>query len=227
MTELLLHEEILLLALDDEKGTPKASMYQYGMAGGVLTELVVRRRIELQTVKKSLLANVAQRTQTGDPLLDEVLERIRTAKRRASLQTWVGRVAHTRKFTERVATRLRDRGVLRFEEGRVLLFFRRNTWPTQNPAPERELVRRIRSAIHGDGTVDPRTATVIALAKSCALLPLHFDKAELKARKGRIDAIVNGNVAGAAATEAIQAVTAAMVATSTAVTAATVAASSG
>ena len=221
----MLHEDILLLALDDETGVvPFGSMYQYGMAGGIVTELVLSRRITLTKQKKSMLVDVVKATQTGDPLLDEVLERMRTAKRRASLQTWISRIAQTRKLQARVAARLRDRGVLRSEEGRVLLFFRRTTWPTQNPAPEHDLVERIREAIRGDGVVDGRTATIIAIAKSCDLLKLHMEKSELKARKQRIDDIVSGNVVGEAAREAIEAVQAAMIATSAAITAATTAA---
>jgi hypothetical protein len=50
---------------------------------------------------------------TGEPRLDDVLDRMRTAKHRASLQTWISRIAHTPKLRDRVAGRLRDRGVLR------------------------------------------------------------------------------------------------------------------
>lgn len=227
MAELMLHEEILLLALDNEKGTaPFGSMYTYGMAGGIITELVLRGRLRLEKVKKSLLVDVALRTQTGEPLLDEVLEKVATAKRRASIQTWVSRIAQTRKLHERVANRLRDRGVLRREEGRVLLFFPRKTWPTQDEAPERALVNRIVAAIRGSGSVDGRTATIIALAKSARVLEPHLEKGELKARKERIEEIVNGNVVGDATQEAIEAVAAAMIATSTAITVATMAATS-
>lgn len=224
MTGLMLHEEILLLALDNEKGTARfGSMHAYGMAGGIITELVLSGRLRLEKVKKTLLVDVVQRTQTGDPVLDEALEKMATAKRRASIQTWVSRIAQTRKLHERVATRLRDRGVLRREEGRVLLFFPRDTWPTHDEAPERALVQRIHEAIRGDGMVDGRTATIIALAKAGGVLDAHLEKGEMKARKERIEAIVNGNLVGDATRAAIEAVTAAMIATSTAITAATIA----
>jgi hypothetical protein len=221
----MLHEEILLLALDDVKGTvPLGTMHAYGMAGGIMTELLLRGSITVERVKKSLMVDVADDRPTGDALLDDVLTRIRSTKRRASLNTWVTRVAGTKMLEERVADGLRDLGILRREERRMLLFFRRTTWPEQDGAPKTDLLYRICAAVEADGAVDPRTATVIALAKACGLLRLNFAKADLKAHKERIEDIVSGNAVGDAAREAVEAVTAAMIATSAAVTAATTAA---
>lgn len=223
-SELMLHEEILLLALDDVKGVvPFGTMHTYGMAGGILTELLLGGSLRVERVKKSLIIDMADDRSTGDPVLDDVLVRIRSAKRRASLNTWVSHVAGISRLQERVAEGLHDRGILRSEEGRVLLFFRRQTWPEQDTAPEAALMHRIRAAIEGEGEVDARTATTIALAKACDILKLNFERSELKARKKRIEAIVNGNVVGDAAREAIEAVMAVMIATSTALTAATIA----
>jgi hypothetical protein len=225
MAELLLHEELLLLALDDDKGTAQfGSMHTYGMAGGIVTELVLRRRIRLEKVKKSLLIDVADPEPTGNAPLDDVLQQIVEAKRRASVQTWVARIAQRRGLVEGTAEALGERGILRREEGRFLRFFRRTTWPSEDAAPEQALVARMRAAIDGDDQVDGRTATIIALAKASGILGQHVDKAVLKRRKQRIEEIAKGNVVGDATREAIEAVTAAMIATTAAVSAATTAA---
>jgi hypothetical protein len=81
-------------------------------------------------------------------VLDAALQRIVSAKRRGNMQTWVTRVASTSKLIHHVAKRLCDGGILRRQQGRVLLLFRRDTWPEESdPAPERQLVQRGRAAV--------------------------------------------------------------------------------
>ena len=53
---LYLHEEILLLALRDKKGTVEfGSNYVYAMCGGLLGELLLNGRITVQNAKKKLV----------------------------------------------------------------------------------------------------------------------------------------------------------------------------
>src|SRR4030095_8620963 len=103
---IFLHEEVMLLALRDTEGTiAPGTMYQYAMAGAVLAELLLNHRIRVEESKKKLV-NVVTSKPRGDPLLDECLGKISSAKRRASLQTWVSRLAGVRNFKHRVAERL-------------------------------------------------------------------------------------------------------------------------
>ena len=54
--DLFLHEELLLLALRDGKGTIAGSFYQQAMAGGILSELLLGERIRIREGKKALAA---------------------------------------------------------------------------------------------------------------------------------------------------------------------------
>ncbi|HEC03423.1 MAG TPA: hypothetical protein ENI81_07790 [Phycisphaerales bacterium] len=73
------------------------------------------------------------------------------------------------------------------------------------------LIERLRQAIFTDTCdVDPRTVVLVSLANSTGLLKVPFDKKMLKRRKARIDRIVNGEITGKAAQEAIQAMQAAV-----------------
>ena len=223
--DLTLPEEVLLLALRDEEGTiPMGSMYSYAIAGATIAELALRERITVEKVKKSNLVHLVDQTPTGDPLLDEAQTKIRKAKRRASVVSWVGRLAQE-KSRDRVAHRLVQRGILRRAEGRVLVFFSRNTWPTVNPKPEAELVEQMRRAIFGGETPDARTAILIGVASPSGLLGNVFGKRELKERKKRIEEIAEtahpADVAGQAVKVAIEAAVAAVMTATMAATVAT------
>ena len=177
------------------------------MGGAILAELLVAERLRaVQVKKKKHLVEVVDATPLGEPLLDECLGRVAAAKRRASLETWVSRFAGLKGLKHRVAASLVDRGVLRAERDTVMLLFSRTVYPEADPGPERELEARLEAAIFGDGTeIGPRTVVMIALAKAADLLRHHFDKRALKGRQARIEALVNGDLTGAATAAAIQA----------------------
>ncbi|TKJ38725.1 MAG: hypothetical protein CEE38_03200 [Planctomycetes bacterium B3_Pla] len=210
---LFLHEEILLLALRDEEGTiaSAGTMYQYAIGAALLAELLLSKRIEVEQSGKRKLVNLVSPTPLGEPLIDQCLEKLSSAKRRAALQTWVSRFAGVKSLKHRVAQELCRRGILRADEDKVLLIFTRKIYPEVNPEPERKLIERLRQAIFTDtAELEPRTVVLVSLAKSAGLLKVVFDKKSLKSRKARIEQIVNGEITGKAAQEAIQAMQAAV-----------------
>jgi Golgi phosphoprotein 3 len=209
---LFLHEEIMLLVLKDTEGTvAPGTMYQYAIGGAILAELLLSRHIGIVEHGKKKLVEAVDETPVGDPLIDECLERIDAAKRRASLQTWVSRFAGIRGLKHRVARQLCQRGILQADEDKILLLFTRKVYPEMDPEPERQLINRLHDAIFTDGPeVDHRTLVLASLANSANILRVIFDKKELKERKKRIEQIVNGEVIGRATKEAIEAMQAAM-----------------
>ena len=209
---LRLHEELMLLALKDEEGTIESgTMYQYAIGGAVLAELLLAGRIRLEARRKKQFAEVVDRSSTSEPLLDECLERIAGAKRSGSLQTWVGRLAGLKGLKHRVAQGLCRKGILRADEDKVLLIFTRKIYPELDPEPEQALIARLREAIFTEtGNVDARTVVLVSLANAAGLLKPIFGRKNLKARKARIESVVNGDVLGSATKEAIQAMQAAV-----------------
>ena len=210
-TSLFLHEEIMLLALRDREGTfVSGPMYSHAMGGAILADLLMAKRITAEDGKKKFAAVVSDKP-VGEAVIDEALERMATVKRRATLQTWVQRFAHIKQLRHRVARGLCDRGILRAEEGTVLLLFRRKIYPEIDPRPERKLIERLRKAVFTETRqVDPRTVVLVSLAHSAGLLRIPFDKKKLKGRKKRIERLVNGEVMGKATREAVQAAQAAV-----------------
>ncbi len=209
---LYLYEEVLLLALRDRKGTiASGTMYQYAIGGAILAELLLSSRVEIEQVRKKKFLKLTDSTTLGDPLIDECLEKVKNAKRRAVLQTWVSRFAGVRQLKHRAARQLCRRGILRMEEDEILLIFKRKLYPEVNPVPEQQIIRRLETAIFTENAdIDPKTVVLLSLAKSAELLKVVFDKKRLKSRKARIEQIANGEVTGKAAREAIQAMQAAV-----------------
>ena len=209
---LFLHEEVMLLALRDKEGTVvPGTLYQYAIGGAILAELLLTERIAVDESRRSKLVDVINSEPVGNPLVDECLERIAAARRRASLQNWVSRVAGIRDLKHRTACQLCKRGILRADEDTVLLLFRRRIYPEVDPQPERRLIERLRRAIFSDTPdVDPRTAILVSLARSAGLLKVVFDKKQLRARKTRIKQIADGQITGKATKEAIEAMQAAV-----------------
>jgi len=204
-TDLHLHEQLMLLALRDVKGTleSKASMYAYALGGAILAELSLAGRIRVGEEEKAFV-DLVDRSPIGEPVLDECLARVAMAKRRARATTWVQRFANTKRLRHRVAEGLCRRGILRDDEDKVLLFFTRKLYPTIDPAPERDLVDRLRAAIFGNSTsLDPETVIVVALANATGLLPIHFDRKDLRRRKRQLKRITDGSMAGTAAQQAV------------------------
>ncbi|HZD06181.1 MAG TPA: GPP34 family phosphoprotein, partial [Longimicrobiales bacterium] len=192
--DLEIQEEILLLALEDRKGTLIGSMVEYALAGAVLAEMLLRREVELTPSRKGkpLVRPAGHgRGRTGSEVLDEALEKIRGAKRAASPQTWVGRLARMKKLKHRVARGLCRRGILRIDERKLLLVFDRTVYPELDHGPEGEVVERLRRAIfEEEGTVAPETAVTVGLASCVDLLGPIFGKKPIRARKKRIQEIL-------------------------------------
>ncbi len=210
---LYLHEEFMLLALREEKGTTATSQpIEFPLAAAILSELLLEKRIEIDPIKKKkLLINVIDATPFNEPILDEALAKINDAKRRASLKNWVKRIAQLKKLKHRVALQLCQRRIVRADEDKILLIFTRKIYPEIDPRPELNLVKRMRKAIFSDTReVDPRDAVLVGLSHHTGLLRKKFDKQDLKARKTRIKEIMTGQLTVQAAKEAIDAMHAAI-----------------
>ncbi|MDF7825548.1 GPP34 family phosphoprotein [Pontiellaceae bacterium B12227] len=207
---LLLYEEIMLLALRDEKGTMSAQYPEQMVAGAILAELLLDRRISVADNRKQLV-DVQNHTLTGDPIIDQSLKLIASAKRRASLKTWVTRLAGMKGLRHSVARQLCHRGILRADEDTVLFIFKRRIYPELNPVPEKEIINRLHTAIFTDSNqLDPRTIVLVSLAGGSELLNQTFGRREIKSRKKRIEHIVNGELTGKATKEVIAACQAAI-----------------
>ncbi|HVS12812.1 MAG TPA: GPP34 family phosphoprotein [Thermoanaerobaculia bacterium] len=222
---LRLHEQMLLLALRDERGTAdrKAGMWRLAFGGGLLAELALEDRIEIEPGKKAIV-RVRDRAPLGDPVLDAALARIADAPRPLGAARWVGKLPTLALWRESAAGLCR-RGVLQRTEGRVLFLFTRTRFPTVDSGPERALHEAIRATVdHDDSPVDQRLASLIGIAHAAGTLWVLYGRKELKARKARLEEIARADRAADATRAAVAAVQAAVIAAVTASAAASAAA---
>ena len=202
---LTLHEEILLLMLDNEKGTLATSYPDILISGALLAELLLDRRISVADTRRKLV-ETAGAHRASEPIADECLRMIRLAKKPKSLKDWVSRVSGIKRLRHKVARQLCDRGILRAVDDTVLFVFPRTRFPQMDPAPENEILERLRDAIFRDeNLLHPRTVILVSLANGAGLLDKLFGRREIRDRKKRIEQIVNGDVTGAATKEVIEA----------------------
>jgi uncharacterized membrane protein YgcG len=165
-----LPEELLLLALHDEKGSviPAAAPVLNGsLIGAVLMELGLQGRLR-EGADGGLEVDP---TPTGDEILDEAVRRVADSDRPRQASYWVGRLARRiPRLKDRLLEQLVARGVLERRERRILWVFPSRSFPLADAAAEQQARDRIRTVILDDLVPDQRTAALIGLVRSCNLI---------------------------------------------------------
>jgi Golgi phosphoprotein 3 len=212
-----LAEDLLLLAIDDDRGTvswsrPTAEL-KYGLGGALLMDLALQERIE--SVEKKIIAG--DPAPTGDELLDAAMEMIRSVTNPQNAMHWVKKLGDQKDLKEQLAHRLVARGILRQEEHTYLWVFREPRYPTVDPEPEAAIRRQIHDVVAGHAESNPRTLLLLSLVNACDLTDGLFTDGERKQAKRRIKELVESEQIGKAVDKAVAEV---VVATMAAVTAA-------
>ena len=174
-------EEILVLLLNDERGTLaslRGTRLDCVMAGAVLMDLAFAGRID--TDPERLFA--VDPTPTGSLLLDPVLARIAAREETADTLDWLRTLAadDAGRIREQALVLLVRRGMLERREGSFDAAFAR--WP-EAPGRRRKgdagsgrrragrrIERRVRDALLSEEIPDPRDAALIGLVDACGLL---------------------------------------------------------
>ena len=221
---MLLAEELLLLALDDETGRITVSEIDRGLAGAVLIELALLGRVRVAEKNEAVRAGrlmVVPGAEPGHPVLRSGL---------ATLDDRAGRKpqhvidALAKSLRDRLADSLVEAGVLRREKHKVLGLFPTRRLPANDVTHERTVREKIAAALSGD-TPDDRTAALVALLSALDAVTKVFDVPDKRAAKRRAKEIAEGQWAADAVRKAVQAVQAATMAAIT--VAATAGATSG
>jgi hypothetical protein len=220
----LIAEDLLLLLLDDEKGTVAASdKVQPLLGGALLLELPMAERVVVaeRTSRWGSAKVAVAGTPLGEPLLDEAMARV--AEKPRSAQDLVNRLGKGLK--DRLLERLADRGLVRRREGKVLGLFPHTTWPATDARHEQEVRGRLHDALVVGLTPDERTSALVALLVAIDHAHKVVDRGDVPARdvKRRAKEIAEGAWAADAVKDAVAAAQAAMVAAVTASVAATTA----
>ena len=225
--DLTIFEELLLLALRDEKGTVRSGTWpDLAVGGGILSELALGGYIDLEKRRRSDRVVLSGSEAPAHSLLVRAIREIADARRPTSAKNWVMRFAKMNGLRAEAAQRLVERGILGEEEHRILLVFSQTRYPERDGTAEEEVVERVRGAVLSEGTVDVRTASLVGVAHATNLLGPLFERRQLRERRKRIESIMESTPGAAAANQAVQAVQAAIIAATVAASAAATSAAS-
>ena len=151
---MLIAEEYLLLALDDETGKLRIGRdrLEPALGGALLVELALRERVGVTPQEagwtKRGRVTITSLTPTDDPELDAALHKLAENEGKkvkdllGSYATRKSRLSHG--VRDRLLERLAAAGMLVRTEGTVLGFVPRTTWPAGNPEAEDDVRRRLR-----------------------------------------------------------------------------------
>ncbi len=188
---LTLLEEVVLLAVDETSGKMK-SVREYGtsyaLAGAVLFDLELARRIDTDT--ESIM--VLDTTPTGSAPHDRLLAEIATRQDITTVRQWVEEIFRRSDDLEGDALNaLIARGILRHEKRKLLWIIDVERFPTVDNKPQQFVKLRLAEAILSDSIPDTRDIMLVSLAEACGLLCHVLSDDELKRRKRRIATICN------------------------------------
>ncbi|GAA4677519.1 GOLPH3/VPS74 family protein [Nocardioides nanhaiensis] len=218
----LLAEDLLLLLLDDEKGTPPSGVQLPAPLGGaLLAELAMAGEVEVEPAASRWRRSTVAVTDGAheDPQLAQALAVV--AEKPRSAQDLVTRLG--KNLPDTLRERLAERGLLERREGKVLGLFPRTTWPAADVEHERQVRERLTAVLVQGLTPDPRTAALAGLLAAVDQAHKVVERGDVPAKqvKKRAKALGEGSE-GEWATKAVRdAIAATTAATTAAITAST------
>lgn len=226
--ELVLPEELLLLALDDERGNVLAEArigLPFGLAGAALMELTLNGELRIDDGK--MFPDDSAEPSASSPF--EAIRALLREKPGKKVRYWVERLPRKlRHLQQQWLDALVARGTLEHRESRVLFIFPLQRYPERDGRPERDIRARIDAVLLHGNAPDARTAMLIQLAGACRLLRAMYPRDQRKRVEKRVkqlqampvaegvDAATRAAISAAAAAAAMSAITAATAASSSA-----------
>jgi hypothetical protein len=218
-----LYEQMLLLMLDDEKGTfDKRAQVSLTLVAAADADLFLSGRLGLVPTGSTSVVRVEDPTPTHDPVLDACMEVIAAGRRPAPLHAWIPRQSRIRRLRGMAAESLASRGIVRVDEHAVLGIFPTRRYPEVGGSPEADLIAALETAVFTDtDDIDRRVRLLVSLADANGILRRRYGRARMRERSRRIEQLTSETAIGAALKRAIDEVNAtlASVATTSAVAA--------
>jgi Golgi phosphoprotein 3 len=183
---LLLHESVLLLGLDDEKGHFHSTLayLNYGFAAAILMDLILAERIVLEDKKLKVATNAL----TTNKILNEELERLYKAKKPPKVTAWLhNMVQRNSKVFKKCIDGLIQQGILKMVKKKVLWIFPVKRYPSLNLEPEHTLRRRLQNILFKGETPSRDDRMLLAIIEACQLVSeIVPEKEQRKQAKERI-----------------------------------------
>lgn len=208
--ELILAESVLLLALDEAKGSAGSTPIDPGLAGALLVDL--GRLGALQPVGKKL--HPVEGVGIEHPVLARAATAIAASSKPRTAKAWVGRLPRELKpLTGTVARPLVERGILAKRRIKVFGLFPGTRFPEVDPGPEQMLRSRLRDVLLGGRAPQEQDALLLGLLEPLELVDRlvegHPRHQRREARK-RAKEVATQGIAGSAVSQAVRDIQAAV-----------------
>jgi golgi phosphoprotein 3 len=202
---LILAEQTLLIALDDEKGRDKTQWgSDPGLAAALLLDLA---RLELVTVDADGKITAVDGALPGHELLRDAYATIRQSSKPRNAKRWVRRLPRQLKpLRRRLSRGLVQRGILAEQRTKLLGLVPMTRFPAVDPAPERELRERLRDVLLAGREASEEEALLFGLLEPLGLTDSLVARGQRRAARKRAKAVAEQGVAGNAVRDAIHAV---------------------
>ena len=176
-----LAEQVLLLLLDQRRGEflPVGKfVLARAMVGAVLMDLAFANRIDTDTT--SLWA--VDRTPTGNPLFDGVLERVAGSETTEPANAWIKILSEVEadRIRERALAALVERGILKIREEKKLWVFQSRRYVMVDDRTSRDAKLRVMNVLLSDEIPDPQDIALVCLTDVCGILRVVFDDREIE-----------------------------------------------
>ncbi len=188
---LSLTEELLLLAVHDEKGSvilSTTALLPYGIASTILLDLMYLNKIEFVDEKLILLSF----SPTGIDFLDDMLIIIKNEEKTHKIRWWIRKLSNNYgNVRKMIFNHLVLAGILKRETHNFLFlvdFFR---YPTLNPVPELETRDKIHKAVLMGIPPDEKLSALISFMYFCGLVKEVFPAEHRKTAKKNIKMILD------------------------------------
>lgn len=194
---LMFSEEVLLLLLDDNDGvflSVGKRPLELALTGSVMMELAFAGRIDTDARRGPV--TVIDRAPTGDPSLDQTLERITHDGETRDVRDWIETLSEesTATIQEQTLARLVERGILRRERSNLLQESIQHLWIFRSPryfvvdaTAKHAVKKRLTEVLFSDDIPHPRDVALVCLIAACNLLRFLFMAEELERTVSRLD----------------------------------------
>lgn len=180
-------DELILLSIDEGNGrlvAPAKRSLPYVLAGAILEELALLGKVRVEENHRLVLVDPDP---TGDPLLDEALDNLKSSEKPHKLPYWVETLTgRPKKMRQRMTQRLVEQGLVNEEDGHLSLVAPVADHPNQNASAKYWLKSRLREQVLACDTTELHDQALLGLLRASGLLFLVFTRDELKSARRRI-----------------------------------------
>ncbi|MDA3892080.1 MAG: GPP34 family phosphoprotein [Salinivirgaceae bacterium] len=186
--EFNLLENLILLALDDEKGNLKAesSALTMGLIGAAILQLSHDQKITIQDKNIRLVDG----SKTGYVILDILIDKVSNSKKPRTVKNWMEKLQFPMENKwKTIVNDLIKKGVLTRTRKKVLWVIPIERYPTINATHENKLKQRLQDVVLGS-TPSDYEIMLLGLIKSCELTKVVFGKEKQKTYNEKIESIL-------------------------------------